>query len=157
MSATKRVSARLRLSEARNVLSKIWFSGAGLAGLVLAVLSILRGQADVARETWSWFLPLVLPTLGLILGVLGAAALTTQKEAYVRRSYYNLAKYLSLAYFLLMLLVIFMEPFSPLKGTELYGVSNYWMGPFQGLVTAAIGYLFASGQAQAMSKPGEEG
>lgn len=156
MPAAKRVSARLRLSEARGVISKIWFCGSGLAGLVLVLLSILRGQADVARETWSWFLPLVLPTLGLILGVLGAAALTSQREAYVRRSYFDLAKYLSLAYFILMLLVIFMEPLSPLKGTALYGVSNYWMGPFQGLVTAAIGYLFASGQAQAAPRPGEE-
>ncbi|MEQ1511169.1 MAG: hypothetical protein ABL934_00645 [Lysobacteraceae bacterium] len=157
MTTAKRPSARLRLSEARNVISKIWFSGAGVAGLVLAVLSILRGQADVARDTWSWFLPLVLPTLGLIIGVLGAAALTTQKETYVRRSYYELAKYLSLAYFLLMLLVIFMEPLSPLKGTALYGVSNYWMSPFQALVTAALGYMFTSGQAQMTSKPGEEG
>jgi uncharacterized membrane protein YoaK (UPF0700 family) len=134
----------ISLAAARITLMKLWLLGTGGSAVILVVSSILRGRADAAREVWSWFLPLVIPTLGLMVGVLGAAAITRRTEAYVRKSFADIAYWLSVAYILLLFLTIALEPFSPLRGAELHGMSNYWMAPFQGLVVAALGYLFTS-------------
>ncbi len=134
------------LNKVRTSILRIWLIGAGMSTLILVVTSILRGNADAARDVWSWFLPLVLPTIGLMVGVVGAAALVKNGERNVRNDFFNIAWWLSIAYLFILSLTILLEPLSPLKGSELYGVSNYWMGPFQGLVIAALGYVFTSGE-----------
>jgi hypothetical protein len=141
------------LAATRAAITRLWLSGAGCAAIFLVVSSILRGRADAAREVWSWFLPLVLPTIGLMVGVLGAAAMGQRAETYVRKSFVDIAFWLSVAYLLLLLITIVLEPFSPLRGAELHGMSNYWMGPFQGLVVAALGYLFTSSQEKKIVPP----
>lgn len=137
---------KVPLSEVRTSITRIWLIGAGFSAIILIVASILRGQADAAREVWSWFIPLVLPTIGLMVGVLGAAAMTDRDETFVRSSFFNIAWWLSAAYLLVLSLTVLLEPFSPLRGAELHGMTNYWMGPFQGLVVGALGYLFTSGE-----------
>jgi hypothetical protein len=132
------------LAATRVKLARLWLIGTGCSAAILVVVSILRGRADAAREVWSWFLPLVLPTLGLMVGVIGAAAIKRRQETYVRKSFVDIAFWLSAAYLTLLLLTILAEPFSPLRGDELHGMSNYWMSPFQGLVVAALAYLFTS-------------
>jgi hypothetical protein len=132
------------LAKTRTTLARLWLGGSGSSALILVVISILHGRPDAAREVWSWFIPLVLPTIGLMVGVLGAAALSEQKETYVRNSFADIAFWLSVAYLALISLTILLEPFSPIRGAELHGMSNYWIGPFQGLVVAALGYLFTS-------------
>lgn len=134
----------ISLAATRAKLTRLWLLGSGSSAIILVISSILRGRADAAREVWSWFLPLVLPTIGLMIGVLGAAAMSARRETCVRKSFVDIAYWLSLAYLALLLLTILLEPFSPLRGADLHGVSNYWMGPFQGLVVAALGYLFTS-------------
>lgn len=136
----------LRLSSVRTKIARTWLAGAGFSFVTLVVASILRGQADSAREVWSWFLPLVLPTIGLMVGVIGAAAIARQRENYVRKSFADIAFWLSTVYLALVALTILLEPFSPLRGADLHAMSNYWLGPIQGLVIAALGYLFTSGE-----------
>lgn len=136
----------LPLSDVRSAITRIWLAGAGFTSIILVVASILRGRADAAREVWSWYLPLVLPTVGLMIGVLGAAAIAKSEETFVRKDFSQIAQWLSIAYLLILSLTILLEPFSPLKGAELHGMSNYWLGPFQGLVVAALGYIFSSGK-----------
>jgi hypothetical protein len=138
----------LSLAAVRTKLTRLWLAGSGCSVLILVITSIFRGRADAAREVWSWFLPLVLPTIGLMVGVIGAAAILQRPKSYVRKSFADIAFWLSAAYLLLLLLTIVLEPFSPLRGAELHGMSNYWMGPFQGLVVAALGYLFTSEQKE---------
>jgi hypothetical protein len=141
------------LSHARTVLVRLWLGGSGFSAIILVVSSILRGRADAARESWSWFLPLVLPTVGLMVGVLGAAAMGRPKEKYVRKSFVDIAFWLSAAHLILVSLTILLEPFSPLRGAELHGMSNYWLSPMQGLVVAALGYLFTSDEAPSAQPP----
>lgn len=152
----------VRLSTIRTRITRVWLVGAGGLTAILVVSSILRGQADGAREVWSWFLPLVLPTIGLMVGVIGAAAIVRQQESYVRKSFSEIALWLSVAYLVLVALTILLEPFSPLRGAELHAMSNYWLGPIQGLVIAALGYVFTSGEKPSQpaaggrnEKPGE--
>lgn len=141
------------LSHTRRALVRLWLGGSGFSAIILVVSSILRGRAEAARESWSWFLPLVLPTIGLMVGVLGAAATGRLKEKYVRKSFVDIALWLSAAYLILVSLTILLEPFSPLRGAELYGMSNYWLSPMQGLVVAALGYLFTSDEAPSAQPP----
>ena len=148
---TRELDPMLPASRVRTTLARIWLSGAGSLALLLVVTSILRGRADAAREVWSWFLPLVLPTLGLIVGVLGAAARTQKEEALVRKSFADIATGLSVGYLAIVALTVLLEPLSPIRGADLHGMSNYWLGPLQGLVVAALGYLFTSKQASPRS------
>ena len=137
----------LPLEGVRTRIMRVWLIGAGSTAFLLVVISILRGRSDAARDIWSWFLPLVLPTLGLMIGVVGAAAAGGNVEGRVRKSFVDIAIGLSMAYLAVLALTVLMEPFSPLKGSALYAMSNYYLGPFQGLVVAALGYLFTSGKS----------
>jgi hypothetical protein len=96
----------LSLAAARTLITRTWLIGAGFSALILVITSILRGRADAAREVWSWFLPLVLPTLGLMMGVLGAAAMTTRENTLLRKSFVDIAFWLSVAYLSILSLTI---------------------------------------------------
>jgi len=133
------------LESARNSLAKIWFIGSGIVFLILMVQSILGKYESSLQEVWAWFVPTVLPTLALMLGVIGAGALMPdQDKRKVKQFFFSLSKYLSLFYLLILTLTILLEPFSNIPGIKLYNLSNYWLSPIQGLVVAAISVLFAS-------------
>lgn len=133
------------LEAARNSLAKIWFIGSGFVFLLLVVQSILGKYETSLQEVWAWFVPTVLPTLALMLGVIGAGALMQdQDKRKVKAFFFSLSKYLSLFYLLILSATILLEPFSNTPGIKLYNLSNYWLGPIQGLVVGAISVLFAS-------------
>lgn len=79
-----------------------------------------------------------------MVGVLGGAAFGGREHRLVRQSFYEVALWLSIGYLALLAITLFLEPFSPLRGMELFGISTYWLAPFQGLVIGALGYLFTS-------------
>lgn len=136
---------KLRLEDARHALAYIWFGGAAVVFLILMVQSILGKYRDQLQEAWAWFVPTVVPTLALMLGVIGADALTTRSDVRrVKRPFFVLARGLSIFYLVILLLTILLEPFAPTPGIQLLMLSNYWMTPIQGLVVAAIGVLFAA-------------
>lgn len=84
--------------------------------LVQSFCSVYRGQLT---EVWSWAVPTVLPTLSLIVSVLGADAITARdvlsdersKVFVVRKSFCMLVFWLSVIYFMLLLGTIFVMPF----------------------------------------------
>jgi hypothetical protein len=134
----------LRLSHARDRLTRIWLIGTALPTILLVGASIFGKYGDQIREVWSWFIPLVVPTIGLMIGILGGAAFGGRENRFVRRSFYEIALWLSIGYLLILTMTIVLEPFSPSPGMGLFGISTYWLAPFQGLVVAALGYLFTS-------------
>ncbi|HEU4388159.1 MAG TPA: hypothetical protein VFV34_10200 [Blastocatellia bacterium] len=136
---------RIPLEAARNSLAKIWLIGAGSAFALLIVQSILGKYKGQLQEVYSWFVPTVVPTVSLMLGVLGAGALSDQQEQRtVKLPFFNISKYLSLFYLFVLALTLLLQPFSDLPPVQLYTVSNYWMAPIQGVVVAALGVLFTS-------------
>lgn len=135
------------LETAQARLAAVWFIGAAIPFVLLVAQSILGRYQDSVSEVWGWFVPSVGPTLGLILGVMGATALIDARKAEspqreVKRSFFKLAFWLSIAYFLTLTLLL--EPFGSLHGIKLYNVANCWLGPAQTLVVAAITVLFTS-------------
>ena len=135
----------IHLDQVRWSLAKLWLSCAGIIFLILILQSVFGKYAAKVQEVWGWALPTLMPTLSLIITVLGASALKKDRDqTYVRRNYYQVSFWLSAAYLLLILAIILIEPFTKREPVELMQLSNLWLGPFQGLVAAAIGVLFFS-------------
>ena len=159
---TKRKMRTLPLAEARLGLARLWFSGSGLFALILIAQSIAGKYEKEVQEVWGWALPTILPTLSLILAVLGASALKTEQEQIkVQRTFYSIALWLSAGYLGLILVTLLIEPLTVLSALSLYKLSNLWLGPFQGLVTSSIGVLFftrekAQGKDAAADHPGAD-
>jgi hypothetical protein len=145
-----RLKNRIPLDEARWELARIWFWGSGALFAIVVVQSILGKYEDSLQDVWSWFVPNVLPTLSLMLGVIGASALAEDADKRrVKRPFFGFAKGLSVAYLGVLAATIVLEPFSATPGIKLYTLSNYWLGPLQGLAAAAIGVVFARSESAA--------
>jgi len=138
-------NGRVALEEARNRLATVWLAGSGAVFLVLMVQSILGKYDQQLQEVWSWFVPTVLPTLALMIGVIGAAALSeTNDQREVKSWFFRLTFGLSIFYLVVLAATILLEPFSKTPGIQLFTLSNYWLSPLQGLAVAAIGVLFTT-------------
>ena len=136
---------QMALEEARAALITIWFIGAGIMSLILIAQSFLGRYGDNVQAVWSWFVPTVLPTLSLMLGVLGATAVSEDPNPkVVKVFFFRLSRGLSIFYLLVLFLTVALEPLAPLPATKLYTLSNCWLAPLQGLVVAALGILFVS-------------
>jgi len=135
------------LDNARSRLALIWLGGASLILVIVVLQSLLGRFGDRTQEAWGWLLPTLMPTLGMIITVLGYTALAPQfSEAVVRRSFLAIAVWLSMLYLFLILLTILIEPLVTTDPIELMHRSNLWLGPVQGLVASALGVLFVSKQ-----------
>lgn len=160
------------LQRVRLRLAVVWFGGCGPIFLILLIQSFSNVYVGQLTELWSWAMPLMLPTLSLIVSTLGAEALVPHKDGVkteesfvVRRSFYMLAFWLSIAYLALILGTIIAQPIfmqshaGPVLADEVTasfqtGVSeqperaemlmqsSLWLAPFQSLVVAAIGIVF---------------
>jgi hypothetical protein len=142
---------QIPLDRARNYMALIWFPGSFIPFIILVTQSILGKYGDSVQKVWAWFVPAVGPTLALILGVMGALALTTnQDNKSVKVFFFKLSVGLSIAYLLVLTFTILLEPFSPLRGIDLYTMANFYLAPIQSLSVAAITVLFTS---QEKTKP----
>lgn len=146
---------RVALESARASLVKIWFMGSGVP------LSILIGQIivgdhynlidkngapdDQTQAVVSWFIPMVFPTLSLMIGVIAAGAMQQETDnRFVRAFYLQLSKGLSNFYIALLVLVFLGEAFGKTHGMEFFSKMNFFLGPVQSLVLGSITILFTS-------------
>ena len=128
-------------------LATLWFSGAGLIFLIFLIQTIGGRHGDAPETAWGWLLPTIMPTLSLMVGVFVLDALGKgTKIKQVDRFVYRLAFGLSAAYLGVVLLTIVAGPFSAQGPSALMAQSNLWLGPFQGLVSAALGAFFIRGE-----------
>ncbi len=138
----------ISLDDVRFKLARVWLIGAGIIFVLLVVQSLLHVYGDLTQEVWGWFLPNLMPSLGMIISVLAYTALDPHSSrAMVRRTFVQIAEWLSLIYLLLVLLTILMQPFAAGSAADrvaLMHTSNLWLGPVQGLVASALGVLFVS-------------
>jgi hypothetical protein len=138
-------AATIGLDQVRSQLAWLWLCGAGLIVVMLVVQSLLGKFGTNVQEVWGWALPNLVPTLGMIITVLGYTALDPeQSKREVRADFYRIAFVLSLAYLFLLLLTIVLQPLTPYEPIQLMRMANLWLGPSQGLVASALGVLFVS-------------
>ena len=124
-------------------LAVLWFLGVGITALLLVIQSIMDVYHNRTEEAWSWFLPLTMPTLGLIVGVIVMQEKKGGRNENTSDLFtFRMAFSLSFAYLLVLLGTILSQPVSPLPQLELLNLSNFWLGPFQSIIGAAIGAFF---------------
>ena len=144
---------RILVTDTRKRLMSIWFTGSGLVFALLLVQTILGKYGDQARDAWGVILPTFVPTLFLLIGILIAEAVGNANDFDVivtsDRFFFRLADFLSITYLTTVLLLLLFSPFSRLSQLELLKLSSLWLTPFQGLVSAALGAFFVSGNRQA--------
>jgi hypothetical protein len=130
-----------------------WLAGIWVLFFVLQVgLLVLRsiagaGDSDESRkltsEMWSWYIPMVMPTLSLIVAALFATAPADARETPLVRLIVLIV--LSLAYLLSLSALIVLPPSlgtSPKDHLDLLHGSNYWLGAFQLCIGASLGNFF---------------
>jgi hypothetical protein len=135
---------KVSFTKCKKVLAIIWFSGSGIV-FILVLLQTLFGKFSGEEEkAWSWFLPTVMPTLSLIIGVFVAEAKkgSASDEREVNSFFYTLTVSLSIVFFVVLLIPVLIEPFISMSILEVLIRSNLWLGPLQGLVAASLGVFF---------------
>ncbi len=139
-------SDQLTLDAARTNLSYIWFIGSGVLFFVLVIQSLLGKYSTDTQQVWSWYLPCVLPTLSLMVSVLGAGALGAGDQRNLRRGFFTLTVGLSVMYLIILATTIVVASFRT-PAVDVLVVSSAYLSPLQGVVVAAIGYIFISKHA----------
>jgi hypothetical protein len=124
------------------ILTNLWW---GWGVMLLLALVALSSQAaifgDQAEAAWQWFLPNILPTLGLV----GAAAYSRRSETDVDpsaiRPLFLIALAVSVTYLLLLSLSVVGVLFSS-DPIAWLNKSALWLGPLQGLAASGLGVFF---------------
>jgi len=138
-------SRLMSLDSVRSRLAVVWLGGGSVIFLLVVLQSLLGKFGDKTQEAWGWLLPTILPTLGMIITVLGYTALDPlRSRSFVRKDFFRVAFGLSMLYMVLILLTILVQPLTTADPVQLMHTSNLWLGPCQGLVASALGVLFAS-------------
>lgn len=143
------MNARVEVKWGQTRLAWIWVAGSILA-FALMIMETMGPQAPLPAESgWQWFLPLVVPTLSLMLGTLVFQSRNEPPKATatVQTSVFLISVALSLLYLLLIVGMLAAWPFLriPAHGVSAHlGRSKYWLPAVQGLVGIALGAFFVS-------------
>ncbi len=136
------------LPKCKKSLAIIWFVGSGVIFMLIFLQTMFGKFSGEEDKAWGWFLPTVMPTLSLIIGVL---VMDTRRglmniEKKIDPFLYRLAMSLSGVYFFVILASIIIQPFTSMTILNILERSNLWLGPLQGLVAASIGAFFIKGE-----------
>lgn len=138
----------INFDRVRSGLAMVWLVGGGLVFFIVVLQSLMEHYGDKVQEAWGWLLPTIMPTMTMIVTVLGYTAFDSRfSSTVVRRDFFRIAFWLSVMYLALVAMTVLIQPIvaaDPLKAIELMRLSNLWLGPFQGLVASALGVLFVS-------------
>ena len=133
----------MTMRKGKTRLALLWLPWSLLLFFVIFFQTTLGRYGDKSDEAWSWFLPTLVPTLSLIVSAWVAEARENATgQLNVDRFTFGLALGLSAAYLLAVSLTIFLIPVIVAAPLEVLKKSNLWLGPFQGLVSAAMGVFF---------------
>lgn len=142
---------QLAVQECKKRLLVVWLAGAGILSLILIAQSMQEEgpYLDQVSDAWAWFLPNVIPTLSLMVGVVvkDSSATSTEKKL-VDTFLFQLSFWLSITYFMVLMASISLQPyFSPnIAPLDFLKQSNLWLGPMQGIVTLALGVFFGKAE-----------
>ena len=135
----------MTVSKSKWILAVIWLAGAGLILTLMVGQSLFDVYGARTEDAWSWYLPTVMPSLSLLLGVLVAdfrAGKATPESRRKPGPLLGLAIGVSVFYLLMVSLTLLVQPFLATPPLELMQRSNLWLGPLQGLAAATLGAFF---------------
>lgn len=134
----------IKLRHSRNLLAVVWIIGFIPPLLILAARTYF-GTYYGGRETeaWGWFTPNIVPTIGLILATLAAAAAGKDAgDRAVSAFFFFVTLLLSVLYVVIFNLIFLLEPLADSPPLEIFKRSSLFLGIIQGLVTTALGVFF---------------
>ena len=139
---------KLSMAKCQKKLVLLWFIGAAILFIILIAQSYGKFYGAKVDEAWSWFLPAIMPTLSLTLGVIiyDYMGQTTMSKS-VDSLLFRLTFTLSFFYIIAIALTLVISPFLNYTVFELMKTSNYWLAPLQGLVSVSIGIFFIKKEA----------
>jgi hypothetical protein len=128
---------------AQKKLATLWFVFVSLIFVIMFLQTFSGKYETKISEAWGWLFPTVFPTLSLIITVFVFEIRNPQKQALrVDRFYFRFVFYLSLFYLVLIMAILLLQP---IYGDPIISVmkdSNIYLGPFQAIVTGAMGLFF---------------
>lgn len=134
---------KVSLDRARKRIALLWFLLSGVSFLLVLALTVTGFYGSEFGWVWNWFLPTVVPSLSLVVGVLVAEAFRSDKRPQtVDKFLYRMAWWFSLAYLLLVLGMLLAQPVVTITPHALLADSHLWLVPLQGLVSASLGAFF---------------
>jgi|WetSurMetagenome_2_1015567.scaffolds.fasta_scaffold295757_2 hypothetical protein len=144
------MKTHVSVSQWQQRLATVWLVGSGVLSVLFVVQTMLGhfgANSELAGDAWGWFVPTVMPTLSLMIGVLVTDAL--HKPAVRKHAadpfVSHLAMWLSIGYLLILLLTVLLAPFNSTNPITPLKTSRLWVDPMQGLVGAALGAFFVKG------------
>ena len=142
------MSTMIPTRQCRKRLAIAWFVLGGFLILLMILMSLLGKFGGRTSEAWGWFLPALMPTLSLIVGVLviDLRSESSKCPKHVDRFLYLLALWLSLGYLLAIALTFLAQPLVNTPILDLMQLTDLWLGPLQGIVAAALGVFFLRGE-----------
>ena len=125
-------------------LASLWLVGSTFIFIIILFQTFFDHYSGKSEQAWSWFLPTVLPTLSLMIGVLVIDAFGRESsEKRIDNFVYKLSFRVSIFYFAIVLLTVMIQPLVTNAAVEFLNLSNLWLAPIQGLVAASLGGFFA--------------
>jgi uncharacterized membrane protein len=131
---------------AQRKLAFIWFINAAIIGLIFVIFTASGRFGSKSSDGWQWFSQNIVPTLTLMIGTFAASMGQATSTADIEKFYFQLSYYISLFYFLILYLTIFLAPFAfnetQLSFVELLNSSKIYLNIIQGVVTFSLGLFF---------------
>src|SRR5437879_10404937 len=110
---------KMPMVKAKQRLAVLWFAGAGVVFLGVLVLSLRAAPALAPSAVWSWYLPTVMPTLSLIIGILVGDALGhSVKKKSADAFLFRLTWAISASYLSVVALTLLLTPFADMSLKE---------------------------------------
>src|SRR5687768_14049340 len=131
----------ITLSGSRIVLTIVWAIGFVIPLLILASQTyfgtVYHGKE---AEAWSWFIPNIVPTVGVIIATLASTAFEMDPaEKPVSVAFFGVTVGVSVLYVALFILVFALTPLTDSPPLETLKRSSLFLGVIQGVVTTCLG------------------
>ena len=134
---------RTSLRKAKRRLAVLWFVASALLIALILIQTITGKYQNLVSQAWSWLLPTVMPTLSLVVAVLVSDQLGRNPHERAADPFLlGLCYGLSLFYLLAVAAVIVFYKFSGFGPLKFMQASSIFLGPLQGLVSAALAAFF---------------
>lgn len=125
----------------------VWWLSLSAATLVILIAQTMLGvYGDQTQRAWTWLLPNISPTAGLLISTVLYQAFVggDAKAQEVDTFAYRLAAAIIVFYFAVLIPTFFVSNLVTSDKTPIAMIemSSYWLGPLQGVVEIVIGFFF---------------
>lgn len=143
----------LPMHACRKRLVSIWLGLGMLALMLLTLRTMVGAYGSASEDVWKWFLPAIVPTMSLMLGVLVSAEARRKpgeqrQEPTVSGFLYRIALWLSLGYLGFLIGIIIYEALDasgPSMPVLIENIEMFVVHGFQVINGIALGAFFTKG------------